>query len=521
LKYAPHFLYPAAASLFQEVKALNRSIDYAVNKAGYKPYLVRLQVTLDMKRNRSPYDVITSIAFFNDKGDAVNQPIIIPLLATQDFEMANMNVTSNKIRQYVLALSMMASAVGAHAEAQKVIKEYQNYITNDYNSLFTIGSLGDNAISAHFGAMRSSNKNGDPVDQQVSNTRTINVLMLVPIDKSNLKFDRVRVSTKSSFLHAESGMELKLVEQDDLFNNMINKYKAYFHKTPNLQYAAKLRESAIELIQYTQSGKKLEFDKKFEEILQCAGADEKELHEILYFNDSAWLDILSIASQYPYTSFRFEVPNPKYSINENLKQPNKLIFTLKDDGENSFLSLPLGQATYFKTDDLLLVVKSVDKKSSCIAKGNSLYPIYLSTTIGGNVEAVYPSFKAMKCEKCSFNAEISGYGQFPVQWYEVKKKESKPGTPGNANAKPGPAAQKSSSTAASGLVNIQIISSSPDSLRHSTQGGNVTITSPKTEQHDQPGPNQGGDKPGPGTPAPGSSPGGAKPDQKPQEQTTP
>jgi hypothetical protein len=53
-----------ANSLYQEVQILNRVLRDAVIPTGFRPYLVRLQVSLMPRRRHQPYDAYTTLPFF-------------------------------------------------------------------------------------------------------------------------------------------------------------------------------------------------------------------------------------------------------------------------------------------------------------------------------------------------------------------------------------------------------------------------------------------------------------------------
>ena len=60
----PHLSYLAATSLYQEVKLLNRYVQDAAIRQGYRAYIVRLQVTKMPRLRNQPYDTYVNIGFF-------------------------------------------------------------------------------------------------------------------------------------------------------------------------------------------------------------------------------------------------------------------------------------------------------------------------------------------------------------------------------------------------------------------------------------------------------------------------
>lgn len=64
LKTDPILRYMAATSLLQEVQLLNQYLKYAPISNKYKPYLVRLQISLMPNARNMPYDAYTILSFF-------------------------------------------------------------------------------------------------------------------------------------------------------------------------------------------------------------------------------------------------------------------------------------------------------------------------------------------------------------------------------------------------------------------------------------------------------------------------
>ncbi|MFI4854682.1 MAG: hypothetical protein ACIAQF_06850 [Phycisphaerales bacterium JB065] len=65
----PHLAYLAATSLYQEVQLLNRYVQDAAIKKGYKAYIVRLQITNMPYLRFQPYDSYVNVGFFQGGAD--------------------------------------------------------------------------------------------------------------------------------------------------------------------------------------------------------------------------------------------------------------------------------------------------------------------------------------------------------------------------------------------------------------------------------------------------------------------
>lgn len=77
----PMLDYLAATALYQEVQMLNRYVDHAVQKTGYEPYLVRLQVSLLPRARFEPYDAYVWFSFFTGDGSPSVTPRVVDTIA--------------------------------------------------------------------------------------------------------------------------------------------------------------------------------------------------------------------------------------------------------------------------------------------------------------------------------------------------------------------------------------------------------------------------------------------------------
>lgn len=72
LAVEPMLKYAAATALFQEIRLLNRYIEYAVQRHDYRAYAVRLQVSLMPSARNEPVDAYTTASFFLGDGNSAS-----------------------------------------------------------------------------------------------------------------------------------------------------------------------------------------------------------------------------------------------------------------------------------------------------------------------------------------------------------------------------------------------------------------------------------------------------------------
>lgn len=226
----PVLQYTAALALFQEVQLLNRYVLGAPSRLGYVPYLVRLQVTLIPYARNEPYDSYSNISFFVKHnieelnklihdGKQIEQPFVIPLVATDSLEGTLMSTTNETVRQFALALGGVVQNAQAKTELQKLADELRSSKGTDLNSLQTIGRSNDNSIQVRLGAKRSPI--GDGAYVMVPSTHNITLLLLAP--KGEVSSDipqAIKVTSRTQFRHTTTGDLLEAITLDEYVSSM-------------------------------------------------------------------------------------------------------------------------------------------------------------------------------------------------------------------------------------------------------------------------------------------------------------
>lgn len=173
--------YNLATALMQEVKLLNRYVKDATQRDGYRPYLVRMQVSLMPSVRNAPYDAYSTISFFppEDASALAGRqalPAVVPLLVTDDMEAALTSDSAELVRQYALAISALIRGFAARGEVEKYTDELVTTIARDFNSLYSVARQTDNSIRVRMGARLHSSRNYFMVPQ----THNITLLLLAP-----------------------------------------------------------------------------------------------------------------------------------------------------------------------------------------------------------------------------------------------------------------------------------------------------------------------------------------------------
>jgi hypothetical protein len=202
--------YTAATALFQEVQLLNRYIRDAAIPNGYRPYMVRLQVSLMPSRRHAPYDTYTTISFFipgdrakspedgaageaaalasaavpQSNSDAIfdepfgNGPKVLPLLVTDNLEASVEEHSLERIRSLVYSLIEFPDAVAADQMVGGVLHDAlrQQVLGRDLNSLLTIARLSENTLRIRIGAVQEATSDY----AMVPRNHNITLLLMVP-----------------------------------------------------------------------------------------------------------------------------------------------------------------------------------------------------------------------------------------------------------------------------------------------------------------------------------------------------
>lgn len=187
-----HTAYANAAALYQEVQLLNRYLKDAAIPKDCTAYVVRLQVTLLPRRRDAPYDAYSTLSFFSvgkgriaaadsmrsddDPGEPATGPRVLPLLVTDNLEMAAASRTREKIQELALALGGSSGSVAGSLGVESTEAKLDRVAGLDLNSLLAVARVSDNTLMVRLGAMQQ----GSTRFAMVPRTHNVSMVVLIP-----------------------------------------------------------------------------------------------------------------------------------------------------------------------------------------------------------------------------------------------------------------------------------------------------------------------------------------------------
>lgn len=245
----PVLLHLNANALFQEVVLLNREVQAAARRFGYRAYLVRLKVDLVPFARNEPYDAYSDISFFTlyEPGDENNYfasakkylgttnsqvlplPVVVPLLVTDDLVGTNSNNAGETSRQFALSLTALLHNVTANVGLQDLVDALKTITGTSLTSVENVARHTDNTLRVRMGGTLSPDiiKHNTYVIQPRSHNVT--VLLLVPRDwdnKENRRF--IHVVANNTFRDAETGKEVKGLTGPAISKKLVELFDADF-----------------------------------------------------------------------------------------------------------------------------------------------------------------------------------------------------------------------------------------------------------------------------------------------------
>lgn len=98
---SPLLKYQAANALYQEIRAMNQTVVKAARRQGYRPFLVRMQISVMPSSRRRPYDALVNLSFF------ARNPV--PKRTPERFKQREL---------YESEIRSLASSVGGYLDAE-------------------------------------------------------------------------------------------------------------------------------------------------------------------------------------------------------------------------------------------------------------------------------------------------------------------------------------------------------------------------------------------------------------------
>ena len=447
----PIIQYLAATSLFQEVRLLNLSVHDAAIRGKFRAYVVRLQVSVMPKTRNMPYDTYLNIAFLTttygnqkriqkcSQSEAIQEscwenPIIVPLLVTDDIEALTYSRSLQSIRQMGLALADIAQGLGVSADFQKMSDKLQKVNGQNFNSLLSVARVSDNTLRVRLGAMQQA----DLLFATVPRTHNISVLLLVP-EEYMAKGGKIYVDSITSFVDSINGQPLENTPQDVETDEEIKGILNYYKLPVNRKTAELVKKMNWDFLVNRYD----DFIDHYDELMKVSNKNDKEhLDEIDAINATDfYLSVVNMAvgSVTGYTSFSLPVRShcmPKQTV------------LIVDNGQNAKAYLN-GNCTYYYEAIEKAYLNFIDKSN----QNKDIFPaenFTFSDTLCEQVALTFPSLAFMnyvgqdgkpmgdiqvhlELKGGKISTECENAGEFKTR-YVLKKEDKREHAPTNLKA---------------------------------------------------------------------------------------
>ncbi len=336
----PLLQFWSATALYQEVQLLNRYIKDAAVRDGFTPYVVRMQVSLMPTARHEPYDAYCTVSFFSQSDpleeseagsesareargpsttllrgldwqpEAIEKrtPQVVPLMVTDNLEATLHSRTEDKIRQMAGSLLFLSGSVGASADLDSVMSQFQRVFGKDLNSLLTVGRVTDNTIRVRLGAAQEAAGSY----AMVPRTHNISVLLMIPEGVT----PTVDLVARTVMVDALTGTALEDRKESEVqirIQEVLSKYAI----------TGVSEEKIRELVGLTQKNDQYGFAKM---IRQELGAD-------FTYEKSLWVDLVLLMVGSQYGSTQFDLPSRPDVDSPRDYFPRQTVF-LSDDGHS-------------------------------------------------------------------------------------------------------------------------------------------------------------------------------------------
>ena len=364
--------YTAATALFQEVQLLNRHIRDAAIPAGFRPYMVRLQLSLMPARRHAPYDVYTTLSFFvpgergllalasNPDGRALrstsdeifqrpfgNGPKVLPLVVTDNLESSVQSRSLDRLRGLAASIvdfdrfniesgqtnfggDVVKPLLGAMlAQAMR-----DEVFGRDLNSLLTVARLSENTLRIRLGAMQEATANY----AMVPRNHNITLLLMVPEGAPSL----IEVVAKTVLVDTENGESLAGPDERERVQRLERFRRGWGLQSLDFATLTRLHDLAQQNDQET-----------FAALLHSALPPD---HPSLALERSIWIELVAMRVADQYTSNLFELPGQGQNVQESLEVFSAQTVVVEDN--NSFAYATLREARFPESEQVLAVLRS-------------------------------------------------------------------------------------------------------------------------------------------------------------------
>ena len=245
----PALQYKAAASLYEQVVLLNRSLRDIPQFRDYFPYIVTLQISLIPYRHDAPYDTYADVAFFTDSHNAPESPglcsesipLVYPMPTADALEMSNDQQSRNQLQELDFTLAAATHDIGVQAGANRETHGNATASGYDLNSLLTLGRLSQNCLEIRIGARNAT----DAANQFNMVPETHNVTVLVLAHKGA---NQLQMLSHTAFRNFKNDALLNELSDEKIESQFLTNVLAYwFHELggrPELALQQELRTNS-------------------------------------------------------------------------------------------------------------------------------------------------------------------------------------------------------------------------------------------------------------------------------------
>lgn len=364
--------YTAATALYQEVQLLNRHIRDAAIPAGFRPYMVRLQLSLMPSRRHAPYDAYTTLSFFvpgeratptlarNSGSNPVrstsdeifrepfgNGPKVLPLVVTDNLESSVQSRSFERIRGLTASLldyekftaagtasSFVGDVVRPMYSAMLAKAMRDEVFGRDLNSLLTVARLSENTLRIRLGAMQEATANY----AMVPRNHNITLLLMVPEGAPPL----MEVVAKTVLVDTEDGLPLSGPDERDRVERLERFRSAWGLKAMHLDTLGSLHAFAQQNDQAS-----------FAALLQASLPSD---HPALALERSIWIELVGMRIGDQYASNLFELPGQGENVEISTEVFGSQTIVAEDN--HTFTYVTLREARFPESEQVLAVLRS-------------------------------------------------------------------------------------------------------------------------------------------------------------------
>lgn len=408
--------YDLAQSLFEHVAMLNATVAAAAIPAGYKGYIVQMQMSIMPRMQKVPCDVYADIAIFAQKssgrmsndmgpmaqmavptGDKTRGVQVIPLLSTDSLESVVNAANVERLRAMKGALKVAASRVNAGASVERVFQDIDATLGKQLFSSYSVAKLGENTLRVRLGAAPTGS--GDVC--VVPRTHRVPMLLLVPdgqkCGSGTEPITELIASAQSRLVNPLTGVELESAQFSAVLKDGVKQLAPYFAVPGGksllrsedgeslLRLAAAVQENDQE--RYAMLLKQIEQD-----LLDRSPAGGSQLIATLA-PEAVWLELASLVTRTQFTGVRFSL-----SKNAEMLYLPQEVFAV-DNGKNCTIALPDVPRAAVRATGVSL------SGTGCDLAG--VAPLQIVAAADGSLQIVYPSFEG-RCTPSTMTLHIVG-----------------------------------------------------------------------------------------------------------------